>query len=209
MEMALSKADWIEAALAALVRDGLAAVAVEPLAPKLGATKGSFYWHFAGRDELIVATLELWERRETTEVIERIQAIPDARHRLVELGAATYAGAARGNGHAAVLAAVSDRRVRAVLQRVTRTRLAFLERLYLELGVAVSEAGRHARVAYALCLGIGELRRADPKGDPARGELDAYLKLAVESMMPPDAVGAPSAPSRPSSRRPQTGTRRS
>jgi AcrR family transcriptional regulator len=205
--MALTRADWTEAALEALVRDGIAAVAVEPLARRLAATKGSFYWHFTGRDELFDATLELWERRETTEVIERIQAIPTPRDRLIELGAATYAGAARGNGHAAVLAAVSDRRVRSVLERVTRTRLAFIERLYCELGVAVSDAARHARVAYALCLGIGELRRADPKGDPARGELDKYLKLAVDAMMPP-ALRTTSAPSRPSSPPRQTGSRR-
>src|SRR5437016_3886063 len=41
----LTRADWIGAALDALARDGLRAVAVEPLAERLGATKGSFYWH--------------------------------------------------------------------------------------------------------------------------------------------------------------------
>lgn len=184
--MSLSKADWTEAALLALARDGLAGVAVEPLARRLGATKGSFYWHFADRAELIAATLELWEQRETTEVIDRIQAIPDPRERLTALGAAAYAGAARGNAHAAVLTGASDARVRTLLERVTRTRLAFLERLYSELGVAAGRASRHARLAYALYLGIGELRRADPENDPAGQEVDAYLKLAVEVMMPPD-----------------------
>ena len=37
-----------------------------------------------------------------------------------------------------------------------------------------------------LYLGIGELRRADPDGDLADQELDAYLELAVEAMIPPD-----------------------
>ena len=31
-------------------------MAVEPLAKRLGATKGSFYWHFDNRDALIAAT---------------------------------------------------------------------------------------------------------------------------------------------------------
>lgn len=53
MYVALSKADWTEAALAALARDGLASVAVEPLALQLGTTKGSFYWHFTDRADLI------------------------------------------------------------------------------------------------------------------------------------------------------------
>ncbi|MDQ6732181.1 MAG: TetR/AcrR family transcriptional regulator, partial [Actinomycetota bacterium] len=55
--MPLSRTDWTEAALLALAHDGLAGVAVQPLARRLGATKGSFYWHFADRAELIAATL--------------------------------------------------------------------------------------------------------------------------------------------------------
>ncbi len=39
-------------------------------------------------------------------------------------------------------------------------------------------------------LGIGELRRADPDGDLADQELDAYLELAVEAMIPPDRIAA-------------------
>jgi AcrR family transcriptional regulator len=58
MACPLSKADWTEAALDALAGDGLSNVAVEPLARRLGATKGSFYWHFANRAELIAATLQ-------------------------------------------------------------------------------------------------------------------------------------------------------
>jgi len=184
--MTLGKADWTEAALLALARDGLGGVAVEPLARRVGATKGSFYWHFADRAELIAATLKLWEQRETTEVIARIQAIPDPLERLIALGRGAYSGAARGNAHAAVLAAASDPRVAPVLERITRTRLEFLQRLYGDLGLAAGQAARRARLAYALYLGIGELRRADPDRDPTDQELDAYLKLAVDAMIPPD-----------------------
>src|SRR5687768_16979730 len=106
MEMALSRDDWTEAALDALAGTGLAAVAVDPLARRLGATKGSFYWHFANRDELIDATLERWERRDTTEVIAAIGALADPRERLVALGRRAYGDAARGtDAQAGVLAA--------------------------------------------------------------------------------------------------------
>ncbi|MGH3388225.1 MAG: TetR family transcriptional regulator, partial [Actinomadura sp.] len=40
----LSRADWANAALEAIAEGGLAAVAIEPLATRLGTTKGSFYW---------------------------------------------------------------------------------------------------------------------------------------------------------------------
>jgi AcrR family transcriptional regulator len=183
MVMALSRTDWIEAALVALAEVGLRGVAVEPLARRLGATKGSFYWHFADRSELIDATLELWERRETTEVIERIEELEDPYQRLTALATRAYASAAGGNAHAAVLAAASEPRVGEVLARVTRTRLAYLTRLYRELGRTPDDAARYARLAYALYLGVDELRRVPFDDDPSGPALDELIELAVETMV--------------------------
>lgn len=117
-------------------------------------------------------------------MIEQIRAINDPRERLTALGYGAYTGAAHGNAHAAVLAAASDPQARAVLDRVTRTRLTFLEQLYSDLGLPSAHAAHHARLAYALYLGIGELRRADPGSDSGEEDLDAYLKLAVDAMVP-------------------------
>lgn len=178
MVMPLTREDWAEAGLTALAEQGLRGVAVEPLARRLGATKGSFYWHFADRAELLDATLELWERRETADVIERVEAIADPRERLVALGSGAYAGAARGNAHAAVVAAAGDPRVAAVLARVTRRRLELLTRLYADLGLAPADADRRARLAYALYLGIEQLRHAQG------GDVDDLVALAIETMLP-------------------------
>ncbi len=184
--MPLSRTDWTEAALSALAHDGLAGVAVQPLARRLGATKGSFYWHFADRAELIASTLELYEQRETTEVINRIQTIPDPRERLTAIASYAYAGAAAPNAHAAVLAAAADPRVAPVLTRVTHTRLTYIKRLYTDLGLTPDQATRQARLAYALYLGISQLRRADPDHEPTGAALNAYLEMAVNVMMPPE-----------------------
>ncbi|MBP8098362.1 MAG: helix-turn-helix transcriptional regulator, partial [Arenimonas sp.] len=54
----LSAEDWARAALDVIAEQGLAAVAVEPLARRLGVTKGSFYWHFPSREALLVAALQ-------------------------------------------------------------------------------------------------------------------------------------------------------
>ena len=78
----LSPADWSRAAFRALALGGVEAVAVEPIAAELGATKGSFYWHFKNRDALIAATLEEWERRLTDTVIERLERSADPAERL-------------------------------------------------------------------------------------------------------------------------------
>jgi AcrR family transcriptional regulator len=187
--MALSKSDWAEEALVVLASDGLTAVAVEPLARRLETTKGSFYWHFTSRAELVAATLDLWERRATAELIERIEAIADPRERLTELATGAYTRAARGNAYTSLLAAASEPKVRALLERVTRTQLEFLERLYRDLGMPAGEAGPYARLAYTVYLGISQLRHADPDSEPEGRELAAYLKLAVDSIMPPDRPG--------------------
>src|SRR5919198_3781837 len=81
----LTAQDWADAALTAMGEGGLAAVAVEPLAARLGATKGSFYWHFANRDALIEAALAQWEERFTAATIAALAGERDPRERLRKL----------------------------------------------------------------------------------------------------------------------------
>lgn len=185
MAVGLSRDDWTRAALAALAEDGLAAVAIDPLARRLGATKGSFYWHFASRDELIAAALALWERRDTTEVIAAIEALADSQERLTALARLAIGEAARGTDpQAGVLAAASDPRVAAVLERVTRARLATLERLYGEAGLEEADARRHARLTYALYVGTSALRRAMPGDLRSDGEIEAEIELMIDATRP-------------------------
>ena len=178
----MSRNDWAEAALTALAREGLSGVAIDPLARRLKATKGSFYWHFADRDDLIAATLELWEERDTDDVIAMIERIADPVDRLESLARFAFGEAARGDADAGLLAAASDPRVQPTLKRVTQKRIAFVERLYRELGLAAEDAGRHARMTYALYVGIGQLRRAWPRGLPG-SKVDAYVDLAVDALL--------------------------
>jgi AcrR family transcriptional regulator len=184
MVVALSRSDWAEAALEALAEEGLAGVAIEPLARRLGTTKGSFYWHFVDRADLVAATLELWEQQGTDEVIAAIEEIPDPPQRLAALARLAYERAARGTDpHSGVLAAASDPQVGPVLERVTEKRLVFLERLYRDLGLPSDEARRHSRLSYAVYLGIGALRQAAPQSEPGGPDLDAYLDLAVQTLL--------------------------
>lgn len=64
--------DWVEAALALLVQDGIEAVQITVLARKLGVTRGSFYWHFDSREELLAALLGEWRARNTGVMVEAI-----------------------------------------------------------------------------------------------------------------------------------------
>ena len=81
-EPTLTAADWAEAALHLIAEAGLGALTVEALAARLGVTKGSFYWHFKGRSELLAAALGRWEQRATTEALAGLSAVTDPRQRL-------------------------------------------------------------------------------------------------------------------------------
>lgn len=78
----LSADDWAQAALDLIAEQGVGAVAVEPLARRLGVTKGSFYWHFPSRDALLQAALERWEIFEQKEVFGSLEDVPDPSARL-------------------------------------------------------------------------------------------------------------------------------
>jgi AcrR family transcriptional regulator len=86
----LTPDDWARAALAEIARGGIEAVAVESLAAELGATKGSFYWHFKNRDALIQAALGRWEQRRTGAVIEELEREPGPARRLRKLLEAAF-----------------------------------------------------------------------------------------------------------------------
>jgi len=157
-----TKDDWTEVALLALAEGGVAAVAVEPLAARLGATKGSAYWHFPNREALLKATLERWERERTEEVIARAEAgaTPPARLRL--LYRVVLEDAWDSAVELALLAAKDDPAVAPVLRRVTDRRIAYLEELFRALGFPAGTARRRAVLAYSVYLGQAQLLTAAP-----------------------------------------------
>jgi AcrR family transcriptional regulator len=71
MDRDLCRSDWLKAARRALLKGGVEAVRVEKLARNLQVTKGSFYWHFKDRDELLDLLLREWEG-EMAEIIPRL-----------------------------------------------------------------------------------------------------------------------------------------
>ena len=130
----LTASDWAEAALQLVAEAGLGALTISALASRLGVTKGSFYWHFKGRPELLSAALTRWEQRATTENIKGLDAIPDYRQRLsMMLEAAAQPPRARSL-YAALAEAAEDPLVRQVLNRVAAARIEYLERCYRNLG---------------------------------------------------------------------------
>jgi AcrR family transcriptional regulator len=158
----LTRADWAVAGLAALVEGGPDAVAVEPVAARLGATKGSGYWHFADRADLLRAVLELWVQAHTVAIRERVQADGGSpRARLSHL-LGIVSKAAEQSPADMLLVASADPDVRAAVVEATQLRVAYVERLIREDGVPGAEARSRAVLAYAAYLGHASLTSAVP-----------------------------------------------
>ncbi len=176
--------DWAEAALAAIAEGGLAAIAVEPLAARLGATKGSFYWHFANREALVDAALELWETRDTEEVIAAMEAEPDPEARLRRLFSHAVEAGSRNPTEVRLLATADHPQVAPVLQRVTERRIGYVTQLYREIGWAPAAARRRALLAFSSYLGQVQLAHAAPEVLPGtEREWRRYVDDALTALL--------------------------
>ncbi|MEU5953377.1 TetR/AcrR family transcriptional regulator [Streptomyces sp. NPDC047525] len=179
----LTAQDWADAALTAIGEGGLAAVAVEPLAVRLGTTKGSFYWHFANRAALIEAALNRWAQINTEETIQEVEAEPDPRERVRLLFAVAIASATSDPLEIALLATASHPQVAEVLLRVTERRVAYVAELFAGLGFPEAEARRRGLLAYTVYLGHAQLGHAVPSALPPADEFGAYLDEALDVLM--------------------------
>lgn len=63
-----TRADWVEAAKKIFIDTGVEDVKVDVIAKRMNITRGSFYWHFKGREDLLDALLDDWTERNRGEV---------------------------------------------------------------------------------------------------------------------------------------------
>jgi AcrR family transcriptional regulator len=164
----LTREDWTAAGLAALVAGGPDAVAVEPVAARLGTTKGSGYWHFTDRADLLRAVLERWVQEHTVLIAERVDAGGGSpRERLRHL-LGIVSRAAEHSPADMLLVASADPDVRAAVEAATQLRVGYVERLIREDGVSAPQARSRAALAYAAYLGYASLASAVPGLVPRR-----------------------------------------
>lgn len=159
----LGRQDWAAAALEALARGGIQAIAVEPIAETLGTTKGSFYWHFKNRDALVEAALKLWEERHTDAVIEYLDRQPDSARRLRMLIEGAYEKGSVDRVEIALLANPNHRAARRVLQRVAERRIQYLADQLEDLGWGPQKARDRALLIAYLYVGGMQMALVAPK----------------------------------------------
>jgi AcrR family transcriptional regulator len=155
----LTPEDWIEAATGVLVDRGIDHVRVDVLAGELGVTRGSFYWHFRDREELLRRVLAAWRERTTEQLTARLAGAhgDDPREQLRDVISLPFRGDAAARAARIELAlrawARRDPLARHAVDEADASRLGYIAQLFSALGFPVGEARSRAFVLYAYVVG--------------------------------------------------------
>lgn len=181
MTLKLDRQAWIAAALGALAEGGVEQVRVERLAARLKVTKGSFYWHFRDRGDLLAAMLEAWQAEATGDIIARVEARGgDAAARLTAL----FSFVVRSDGRLDMAVrdwAGRDEAARLAQAAVDARRVGYVEDLFRQLGF--SETGAAARARFAYQALIGQFRMG---GGTVEQRIADMAGIILPMMMRPD-----------------------
>ena len=181
----LSATDWEQGALEMIADEGVAALAVEALARRLGVTKGSFYWHFRNREALLQAALKRWEADDTRQLQGHIGATGgQPRERLGALFRWVSGEARAHRIHAALLQALDHPLVKPLMTRVSQRRMELLELAFRQAGLDPEAAHHRARLTYAAYVGFLQLNLTLELPHLSHEQYDAYVEHLIEALVP-------------------------
>ncbi len=149
----LTPEDWVSAATQVLVDHGIDHVRVDVLAGELNVTRGSFYWHFRDREDLLRRVLRAWREESTVQLTKRLEvARSDPRELLADVITLPFRGRAAVRAARIELAirawARRDPMAREALDEADASRIGYHETLFRALGFAPDEAAHRAFLLY-------------------------------------------------------------
>jgi AcrR family transcriptional regulator len=187
----LTPETWIEAATEVLVDEGIDHVRVDVLAQQLGVTRGSFYWHFRDREELLRSVLAAWRRHATEELTRRLEMTnPDPRVQLRDVLTLPFRGRAAARAARIELAirawARRDQMARYAVDEADASRLGYIAQLFSQLGFGVGEARMRAQMLYGLLVAESVAPALVEPG--VSSALNAFVETVLAAR--PDATAA-------------------
>lgn len=152
MRERLSKSAWVRQGLVTLAEEGPGGLKVGPMAARLDVSRGSFYWHFRDIADFRTQLLATWQEATTGQVIRELDARTGQPGGLSLLLRRTLRPG-RGLERAVRAWAAEDPEAAAAVAAVDTRRLARVEALLREAGVAPRHAGPRAAFLYWAYLG--------------------------------------------------------
>ena len=154
----LTPETWVVGATEMLVDKGIDSVRVDVLAKELRITRGSFYWHFKDREELLQSVLKAWQDAATEQLIERFESRhSDAQQLIRELISLPFRGKAASRAARIELAirawARRDAMARQAVDEVDSRRMSYIAQCFSALGFPIKEARTRAALLYAYSVG--------------------------------------------------------
>ena len=160
----LQRVDWLLKALEIFVAEGIDAVRITRLAQDLGVTRGSFYWHFENREDLIDALVSYWKDKNTSAITESVgnaSSLAEGIFRFFE----TCIDAARFDPRLDLAIREWARRslkVHTLVDREDESRIEALCDFFSRFGYDMPEALIRARVLYYSQIGFYALEVTEP-----------------------------------------------
>ncbi len=184
----LEPVDWIRAAFARLSSEGIREVRVEVLARDLRVSKGSFYWHFRDRADLLEKMLAQWEETEASWLEERgTQASTATRWaKLIE----RVSDPVRIRAEVAIREwGRADERVAVKVAIIERKRARLIVEVLRDVGFSWSAAESWSETVSLICVGWMDRATRDPQflfENCSLGEMlsDVILAASARSSTP-------------------------
>lgn len=159
-------------------------MAVEPLARRMGITKGSFYWHFPNRESLLEQALLRWEEHDSRNLNTALSAIVEPRDRLISFFRRVGQERLTHDVYSALCLAADHVQVEPVLERVANRRMEHIASAFEELGFEQEAATHRARLVYSVYLGFLQLQRQQQTPSLSSHEFEAYIEHVIDTLIP-------------------------
>ncbi len=184
----LDRAAWIQAALDTLADEGVTGIRVEVLAKRLHVTKGSFYWHFKDRQDLLAGVLDTWKDGRIRDIIKQTRPEPGKEEAQIFHVIDVYSASRNKKGILIELAmrewARRDAQAAATVEEVDAWRLRCARELFLAIGQPLHEASTRSMLLYAYVFGVSMMNCEKFDGDIARMKSDILKLIAIPAATP-------------------------
>ncbi len=152
----LSKEDWLQEGFKILTEFAQNKLRILYLCERLKVTRGSFYHHFTSIENYVEALVRQWELENTRQFIEEADQQGSAQGRMDVLNKLVLE---KDQSIEAAIRSWSFYQpiVKQYLERVDKTRVAYLTDIMEGMGYARKEASIMAEMEYALLIGVQHL----------------------------------------------------